>query len=296
MLLCLGIFAQTMIKLEVEGLDQNAPDQEKRSMAPDGEINIISQVSSPEIAVYLPDPQKATGAAVILCPGGAMRMLSWNNDVIKMARWLNDRGIAAIGLKYRLMKSAEFPRPADPSKPFGAPFRHEVQDFASFAKANANPSTEAEGKEIVFRAAEDAKAAILLVRAKAAEWHINPNKIGFLGFSAGGGVSIAHTVLHTDAASRPDFVAVNFGPSLIDVEVPENAPPLFIASNIDHPNVAAGCLALCMEWKKAGQNAELHLFSGGKGGYGIDQQGKPVDAWSDLFLNWLISLGIQASK
>ncbi len=295
-LICLLFFvekavAQQVLKLNLK--EQNIPNNEKNSFTPSGEINIISQVTEPRITVYLPEANKATGAAVILCPGGAMRILSWNNDVIKMAKWLNERGIAAIGLKYRLMSTAQMPAPKDPSKPFGAAFRVDIQDFQKFNKANANPSTEPEGTEIVYKAAADANEAILEVRKHAKEWNIDPQKVGFLGFSAGGGVAIAQTVLNTSVDSRPNFLAVNYGPSLVDVNVPENAPPLFICSNIDHPNVAAGCMALFMEWKKVQKSAEIHLFSGTKGGYSIEKQGKPVDEWSDLFLNWLVSEGIQ---
>lgn len=284
-------FAQQVLKLNLK--EQNIPSNEKISYTPSGEINIISQVTEPSITVYLPEANQATGAAVILCPGGAMRILSWNNDVIKMAKWLNERGIVAIGLKYRLMANAQMPAPKDPSKPFGASFRVDIENFQKFNKANANPSTEPEGTEIVYKAAADANEAILEVRKHAKEWNIDPQKVGFLGFSAGGGVAIAQTVLNTSVDSRPNFLAINYGPSLIDVNVPENAPPLFICSNIDHPNVAAGCMALFMEWKKVQKSAEIHLFSGAKGGYSIEKQGKPVDTWSDLFLNWLISEGIQ---
>ncbi len=284
-------FAQEVIKLKVK--ESSPANNEKITYTAANEINIISQVTEPSITVYLPEANKATGAAVILCPGGAMRILSWNNDVIKMAKWLNERGIAAIGLKYRLMAYAQMPASKDPSKPFGAAFRVDVQDFQKFNKANANPSTEPEGTEIVYKAANDANEAILEVRKHAKEWYIDPQKVGFLGFSAGGGVAIAQTVLNTSADSRPNFLAINYGPSLIDVYVPENAPPLFICSNIDHPNVAAGCMALFMEWKKVQKSAEIHLFSGAKGGYSIEKQGKPVDEWSDLFLNWLVSEGIQ---
>lgn len=284
-------FAQKVIKLKVK--EPSPANNEKITYTAANEINIISQVTEPSITIYLPEANKATGAAVILCPGGAMRILSWNNDVIKMAKWLNERGIAAIGLKYRLMANAQMPAPKDPSKPFGAAFRVDIQDFQKFNKANANPSTEPEGTEIVYKAANDANEAILEVRKHAKEWNIDPNKVGFLGFSAGGGVAIAQTVLNSSTDSRPNFLAVNYGPSLIDVNVPENAPPLFICSNIDHPNVAAGCMALFMEWKKVQKSAEIHLFSGAKGGYSIEKQGKPVDEWSNLFINWLVSEGFQ---
>lgn len=286
-------YSQIVIKLSQTSDRKESVNNETFTKTPSGEVNIIKNVSEPTITVYLPDAKLATGAAVILCPGGAMRVLSWNNDVIKMAKWLNSHGIAAIGLKYSLMQNSSIPMPKDSTKPYGAPFRVDIADYQKFNKANANPSTDPEGTEIVFKAAAEAKEAIIKVRQHAKEWNINPNKIGFLGFSAGGGVAIAATVLHSEGESRPDFLAINYGPSLIDVSVPKNAPPLFVCSNVDHPNVAAGCTALFMEWKKTGNSAEMHLFSGGKGGYSIDKQENTSDAWSELFLNWLKAQGFQ---
>lgn len=293
-LVFLGIqgYSQKVIRLHEEKTTENQPIKESITYTTTGEINIISQVTDPSITVYLPDSSIATGAAVILCPGGAMRFLSWNNDVIKMAKWLNAKGIAAIGLKYRLMADA-LPVPRDSMRPFGAPFRVDIADFSRFNKANANPSTEPHAIEAVHKAAGDAATALRMVRNHAKEWHIAPSRVGYLGFSAGGGVATAAAILNTDASSRPNFIATAYGPSLIDVIVPQNAPPLFVASNVDHPNVAAGCLALFLEWKKAGFSAEMHFYSGGKGGFPLEKQGNTSDAWSDAFLNWLVAQGIQ---
>jgi dienelactone hydrolase len=268
---------------------------EKITYTPSGEIMSISNVKDPSITVYLPDPEIATGTAVVMCPGGGMRMLGWNNDVIKMSKFLNEKGIAAIGLKYSLQNTDNQSASPAPSASSPAPpppgFSYSVTDFSKWVNANANPSRTEESFEAVRRAASDAQQAIRIIREHAAEWNIKPDKIGFLGFSAGGGVAIAAVVRSTDSESMPDFLATAYGPSLMDVSVPANAPPLFICTNADHVNVAAGCLALFLEWKKAGLPAELHIYGTGKGGFSIDAQGQTSDTWSDSFMAWLTAEG-----
>ena len=212
------------------------------------------------IEVYLPDEKISTGCAVVLCPGGAMRWLSWESDVVKMASFLNQRGIAAIGLRYHLNKE---PMPKDVKMPPMVDVTHPDH----FPLADANPMHNTAGDSIIQLAANDAKAALRLVREHAGKWHIDKHKIGYLGFSAGGGVAIAATMTATDSEERPDFICTNFGPSLMPVHITADAPPLLIMTRADHPNVAAGLVALFMEWKKAGANAELHIYGDGKGPY-----------------------------
>ena len=172
----------------------------------------------PMIEVYL--PKEANGCAVVLCPGGAMRWLSWESDVVKMASFLNEHGIAAIGLRYHLNKA---PMPQGMRMPPMVDVTHPE----AFPQADANPMHNASGDSIIQLAAQDAKAAIRMVREHADEWHVSKDKIGYLGFSAGGGVAIAAT-MSADSMERPDFLCTNFGPSLMPVTVPQDAPPLLI--------------------------------------------------------------------
>ena len=239
----------------------------------------------PLVEVYLPDREKATGCAVVLCPGGAMRWLSWDSDVVEMASFLNGHGIAAIGLRYHLNKG---------NMPQGRqmPPMVDVTHPDRFPHADANPMHDSIGDSIIMLAAADARAAIRLVREHAGEWGIDTGKIGFLGFSAGGGVAIAATMA-ASAAERPDFLCTNFGPSLMPVDVPVDAPPLLIMTRADHPNVAAGLVALFMEWKKAGANAELHIYGDGKGPYQLmPERGETTtEGWSGQMLAWLKAKG-----
>ena len=294
--------------------------QETVSVNANGE-KIISGVTEPSIEVYLPSAEKNTGTAVILCPGGAMRFLSWTNDVEKMARLLNERGVAAIGLKYRLnnatmpatkqaaeAKTGEKAKAAktqtssktktakkarqqlDAGTAAGQmPFKtYGVTEYQVFAHANANPMPSPAGDAANMRAVEDCRAAVRLVREHAGEWNIDPERVGVLGFSAGGGVAIGATITAQEG-EMPDFLVTVYGPSLMDVTVPENAPDLLIMSRAEHPNVAAGCLGLFLEWKKAGKNAELHFYGDGTGPFALAERrgAATTDSWSDELLNWL---------
>ena len=237
------------------------------------------------IEVYLPKEEVTNGCAVALCPGGAMRWLSWESDVVKMAEYLNERGIAAIGLRYHLNKG-QMPRGMQ------MPPMVDVTHPERFPQADANPMHNASGDSIIRLAAEDAKAAIRMVREHADAWHLSKNKIGYLGFSAGGGVAIAAT-MSAESVERPDFVCTNFGPSLMPVTVTKDAPPLLIMTRADHPNVAAGLVALFMEWKKAGANAELHIYGDGNGPYELmaPTGETTTETWSTQMMQWLKAKG-----
>ena len=267
--LMLSSVAWGQTKFVLPTADSNAAEEEKEC-----------------IEVYLPSSEKATGCAVVLCPGGAMRWLSWESDVVKMASFLNAHGIAAIGLRYHLNhgktpQGMQMPPMVDVTHP------------EHFPQADANPMHTEYGDSVIRLAASDAVAAIKIVREHAPEWHIDKDKIGFLGFSAGGGVAIAATISAPDAQSRPDFLMTNFGPSLMPVTVPADAPPLLIMTRADHPNVAAGLVALFMEWKKGGGNAELHIYGDGKGPYELmPETGKTTtENWSREMLQWLSAKG-----
>ena len=280
-------FAQQEIRL-YDGVapgSEGVQDNERINRAPDGTIQTISGVVTPSITVYLPSADKATGTAVILCSGGGLMSHSWGSDVINMARWLNERGIAAIGLKYRTRVMGG--GPGGPRMGGGGQaLSASVTEFSKITKSNANPDTSESGIKNIDNAINDALRAMEIVREHAAEWHINPDKIGYLGFSAGGGVGIGATV-RADAQHRPAFMATIYGPSLIDVEVPENAPKLFIATRGDHHNVAAGLVSLYLDWKRAGANAEMHIYDDGTGPFGPDDPGNTSGTWRESFYRWI---------
>lgn len=291
--LATSVFAQQEIRL-YDGIapgSEGVQDNERISRGPDGSIQSISGVVTPSITIYLPSADKATGTAVILCSGGGLMSHSWGTDVINMAHWLNERGIAAIGLKYRTRVMGGGPG-MGAGRPMGGGAGRQgglsatVTEFSKITKSNANPDTSEGGIKNIDNAINDALRAMEIVRGHATEWHIDPNKIGYLGFSAGGGVGIGATV-RADDAHRPAFMATIYGPSLIDVEVPQNAPKLFIATRGDHHNVAAGLVSLYLDWKRAGANAEMHLYDDGTGPFGPDDPGNTSGTWRESFYRWL---------
>lgn len=260
----------------------------------------VTNVSDPTLTVFLPDATRATGAAVVIAPGGALRALSVDNEGVKVAQWLTRKGIAAFVLKYRTLQLA--PPAAGPAGargagrgappapgPGGTPARGRQEMEIRLANANPAPD-DAALTEVLRMGVADAQQAMRLVRARAQEWRVDPSRIGLMGFSAGGGVIIG-TALAERSDASPNFLASVYGPSLMDVVVPDHAPPLFIAVGSTHFNVTNGCVALFGAWKAAGKPAELHVYDGVSGGFGMMPRGLPVDGWIDRFYEWMSAKG-----
>lgn len=283
--LSMSSFAQQEIRL-YEGAapgSENVENKEKALHDANGQIQTIYGVVEPTITVYLPETSKSKSCtAVILCSGGGLSAHSWGDNVINMAEWLNKRGIAAIGLKYRT-RISNSPRPKfDPSKMLNV----DITNFDKLVKSNTNPDLTGADDTNINNAIADALRAMEIIKQHAGEWNIDTTKIGYLGFSAGGGVAIGATV-RADNMHKPAFLATIFGPSLTDVDVPANAPNLFIATRGNHPNVAAGLLSLYLDWKKAGANAELHIYDDGYGPFGPNDMGNTSGTWRESFYRWL---------
>jgi len=253
---------------------------------------IVTNVSDPTLTVFLPDAGIATGTAVVIAPGGALRALAWDSEGVKVAEWLNTKGIAGFVLKYRTLQlDPNAPRGPLPGMPRpGSVPREELV----IRNANANPAPDNEAlTEVLEFAVADAKAALELIRRNATDWNVDPTRIGIMGFSAGGGVAVG-TALGEQGDAYPDFLVSLYGPSLQDVVVPDYAPPLFIAVGATHFNVTSGVIALFGAWKAAGKPAELHVYDGVSGGFGMNKRGLPVDTWPDRFYDWLMARGLAA--
>ena len=235
----------------------------------------------------MPDPNLANGTAAVIAPGGALRVLGFDNEGVKLAEWLNQRGIAGFVLKYRtLQQDPSAPRGLLPGMPRpGAGAREELV----IVNGNANPAPDDAALNTVLElAVADAQAALELVRRRADEWHVDPRRVGIIGFSAGGGVAVG-TALAAKPDASPAFLVSVYGPSLQDVSVPANAPPLFVAVGATHFNVTNGCLALFAAWKAAGRPAEIHVYDGISAGFGMTKRGQPVDGWTDRLHEWLVA-------
>ncbi|GAT62756.1 alpha/beta hydrolase [Paludibacter jiangxiensis] len=261
--------------------------EEKMTRAANGSIDVISDVTIPTLTAYLPASAKATGTSVVILPGGALRFLSWDMEGVKLAQWLNEKGVAAFVLKYRLRTSDM----KQVTPPTGTPLRAAVYESNKLVNANANPLKDSVSAKVISMAAEDTRQAIRIIRKNATRWKINPDKVGCIGFSAGGGVMLSAVMHNADQSAMPGFIATIYGPALEDVVMPNSAPPLFIATCADHMNVAAGCLALFESWKRAGGEAEIHIYGKGKAGFGMIKQNQPSDEWVNSFYRWLLSEG-----
>ena len=236
----------------------------------------VRNVSIATLTPFLPDPAKANGAAVIVAPGGGFRILSMGNEGWEVAKALNDRGVAAFVLKYRLMPTAPEWAEFDKGNPLTAPTpgaRPGPPDFSAIIKLPL----------------EDATAAFKLVRARAKEWNIDPNRLGMMGFSAGAGTTMAATLQSTE--NKPAFIAPIYG-SLRTVEVPADAPPMFVALASDDPLFGNNEYGLITAWKKAGRPVEFHLYQNGGHGFGLGNTGKTSTGWFPQFMIWLESNGM----
>lgn len=267
---------------------QNWTVPETVTTSPNGQ-RTIANVSDPTLTVYLPDPAIATGTAVVIAPGGALRVLAIDGNGTDIAKWLNARGIAAFVLKYRTLQQPPggsgrgMPGMGPPGG--GGGVRKELE----IHNANANPEPDnAALAEVLHMAVADGQAALRLVHGNAKQWHIDPTRVGIMGFSAGGGVAVG-TALAAKSDAYPDFLMSLYGPSLQDVHVPEYAPPLFIAVGATHFNVTNGCLALFEAWKAAGKPAEIHVYDQVSAGFGLANRGLPVDGWIDRAYEWMVA-------
>jgi acetyl esterase/lipase len=255
---------------------------------------MVRNVVTPTFTVYKPDPAKANGTAMIVAPGGGFLFLSWQTEGTEVAEWLASKGVTAFLLKYRLSNSGST--------------REEFQKamMALFSSISAASRPENEGKpegdingnkamsEIAVLGQEDGRQAIRIVRSRAAEWGIDPHKIGIMGFSAGGMVTLGPLLRH-DAESRPDFAAAIYTP-WANNSVPADAPPLFILVASDDMLTEKGSIQLYSAWKAAGKTAELHVYSKGGHGFGMQKKGLPADTWIERLGDWMKSQGFLGNQ
>jgi acetyl esterase/lipase len=262
---------------------------EVTTTSPSGD-RTITNVSDPTVTVFLPAAASASGTAVVVAPGGALRLLGWDNEGVKIARWLNSKGIAALVLKYRTLQMMPVSGRGRGAPPPGvAGGRAGPRKELEIRNGNANPEPDDPAlREVLHMGIADAQQALRLARRNAAAWRIDPARVGIMGFSAGGGIAVGMSLAERSDAS-PDFLVSVYGPSLQDVNVPAHAPPLFVAVGSSHFNVTNGCLALFAAWKAAGKPAEIHVYDQVSAGFGTTKRGLPVDSWNDRLIEWLIA-------
>ncbi|MGC1089614.1 MAG: alpha/beta hydrolase [Candidatus Acidiferrum sp.] len=234
----------------------------------------LGNVSTPTLTLYTPASNN-TGAAVIVFPGGAYRILAIDLEGTEVCDWLTSKGITCVLLKYRVPESGPYPKSA--------------------------------------AALQDAQRAMGIVRAHAADWKLDPHRIGVLGFSAGGHLAAAISTHFdkrlydpVDAADqlscRPDFAVIvypgylaiaeqNFAPNA-EIHVTEQTPPTFLVQAEDDPVHVENSTVYFLELKNAKVPAELHIYAQGGHGYGLRRTELPITHWPELVETWLHTINI----
>ena len=234
----------------------------------------VSNIHNPSLLVYLPPKDKATGAAMIIAPGGGHRFLSIDTEGTNVAEWLNSIGVAAFVLKYRLAREE------------GSTYKIEENPYA------------------------DAQRAIRLVRSRAAEWNLNPAKVGITGFSAGGEVAILASTRYDagrqaasdpieQQSSKPDYqILIYPGIKAENYQITKDTPPTFLlcADNDRGPSVAISALYPML--KAAGVKTELHIYGSGGHGFGYRPGAMPVirSTWVLRLQDWMSDVGMSPAK
>ena len=250
-------------------------------------VHFVRNIVNPTLTVFLPKANP-TGTAVIIVPGGGFHFVTWESEGTQVADWLTERGITAFILKYRVLETGatEEEFQAEMKQFFEAALKRPKTD------PNAPLAPEPNFNKIVPLAAEDGRQAVRIVRQRASEWKIDPERIGIMGFSAGGVVA-TEVLLHHTPESRPNFVAPIYAPQFGEFKVPQDAPPLFILAADDDPIVPSTSSArLYTAWHGAGKPAEVHIYSKGGHGFGMLQHGFAIDRWIDLYFEWMKSQGL----
>ncbi len=250
---------------------QGAPGSEARASEPEQFVgDNCGNVHNPTLTPYVPERSQATGTAIVLCPGGGHSKLCLGHEGYALAEWFRDRGIAAFVLKYRLAREQ------------GSTYT--IQEHAM----------------------ADTRRALRLVRSRAAEWHIQSDRVGILGFSAGGELAayaaMQHDAGQKDAADvierqscRPDFQALIYPGSSRSFTVEPGFPPVFIAAGYgDRPDISEGMATLYLKYKAAKVPAELHLFANAGHGFGYRHNARPSAAarWPERLTEWLGDSGL----
>ncbi len=244
---------------------------------------MVRNVVNPTLTVFLPEESKATGAAVIVAPGGGFCWLSWESEGTQVAEWLQAHGIAAFVLKYRL---ADMGQTEEDLQKNAQAFMQPVMSIANSSNPEEELQKYSNVANVIALAQEDGRQAIKYVRVNAAKYKVNPNRIGLMGFSAGGILTMGVALKH-DAESRPDFIAPIYGIALNNLVVPDDAAPMFFACAADDGIVAAHADKLYTAWKSAGKSIEFHVYSKGGHGFGMRKQGLPIDNWIEQFREWM---------
>jgi len=238
---------------------------------------MVTNVTKPTLTIYRPAKEKDTGTAVLICPGGGYWNLYWQLEGEEVAAWLNSLGVTGIILKYRV--------PRRPDEPKGEPARRPLQDV---------------------------QRAISLVRSKAKNWGLAPERIGVVGFSAGGHLAIAAATSFEErsyapiddmdkVSCRPDFAIPVYSGYLKakdknelapGLHIPAGTPPVFLAhGDEDLVRSPENSVVMYLALKRAGISAELHVYATAAHDFGVRRSDRPCSTWTHSCADWLRQLG-----
>ncbi|MCI0534417.1 MAG: alpha/beta hydrolase [Verrucomicrobiales bacterium] len=254
-----------------------SPALERKQVEVTEPTRMITDVTKPTLTIYRPAKDKDTRTAVLICPGGGYWNLYWQLEGEEVATWLNSIGVTGMILKYRV--------PRRPDEPKGQPARRPLQD---------------------------AQRAVSLVRSKAAEWGIDPQRIGVVGFSAGGHLALA-TATNFDkrtyepvddidkVSCRPDFAIPVYSGYLKaqdkdelapGIRIPTGTPPIFLAHGSDDIiSPPENSVLMYVALKRAGVPTELHIYADTTHDFGVRTNERPSSKWTESCANWLRHLG-----
>lgn len=258
---------------------KGAPGFENRRNEPEQAKDYwVKNIHNPSLTVFLPPKDKANGAAIVICPGGGHRLLVFNAEGVDPAKFLNNLGVAVFVLKYRLGRDTL------------SPYKIEVH------------------------ARQDGLRAMRLVRSRAAEFGIDPNRIGMMGFSAGGEVVDLVAFDHHPenrpdnyrdadpidrADAKPNFlIQIYPGPGYIPEVIPADAPPMFLLAANDDPCCSISVVQLLQRYRAAKVPVEAHLFTHGQHGFNMGQRSKlkSINTWPQRLADWLADNNILQPK
>ncbi|TLP80372.1 alpha/beta hydrolase [Maribacter sp. ACAM166] len=272
----MNIIAQEIVELPyAKNPEVNWNTAEKEYYSDIWQTKVITNVSVPRLEVYKAD--NPNGTSIIVAPGGGLYGLSIDSEGRDVAKWLNYKGITAFVLKYRLV-------------PTGVDGIKEITDEGA-----TNPAKI--GKRVIPvlpLSIADGLAAITYVRTNADNMQLDPNKIGFMGFSAGGAVTMGVTFNYTKA-NRPDFIVPVYPWMTVigDYNVPEDAPAMLVVCASNDPlGLAKPSADLYSAWLTSGKNVGLHMYSKGGHGFGMKKQNLASDHWIAQFHSWALTEGL----
>lgn len=237
----------------------------------------VRNVTRPTLTPFLPKPGTSNGTAVVVAPGGGFMMLAMESEGWKIAKTLADKGFTAFVLKYRVLETPSLETDAA---------GHMQRELANGISGDPTKMPTIQNPD----STEDGLAALKLVRDRAADWQVDPTRVGMIGFSAGAMMAL-NTTLAAAEGQRPRFIGYIYGPQA-SVEVPADAPPLFDAMAFDDTFFPTMGFPLAAAWHAAGRPVEVHGYQQGNHGFGGGIPGTTTSGVIDQFVSWLAMQGL----